>query len=631
MKVRKALITALLALTAATSSLALSSCSVLEKIPGVGGLLEKIPGFGHKHELTLVEGEDATCEKTGKKDYYTCDGCDKLFADAEGKKEISAPEVIQALGHTEETVEGYAATCLDKGLTDGVKCSVCGETLTAQEEIPALGHTEEVVAGKAPTSATTGLTDGKKCSVCGETLVAQEEIPMHIIDVNAVGTYVMEAEYLDQTNLVPSVGEPSVKVESPSGNGPATSGGQSLGCVGSGSSTSFTIKLQDKATVKIFGVLAQADGGNASDFMSAKLNETELVVSGTLPVGTGKMPYWNWAECPFGTAMDLEAGEYVLTLTFLKNPNADCFKVVALSYGEYAPSGDTAYITDEAASYRIEAEDLSLETLVGDSQGVTVEVRPHVTGVGHIAAGGYQTFKVKSKKDVTVALSISFANDGGGSILQYIPGGYVNGEEIQFLDGQVPKGIGAATNVDTYYWNLVTLKLAEIKLTANTDYEIKILANAGNLDAYILDVLPEHVHTEETVAGKAATCTETGLTDGKKCSECGETLVEQEVIPVKGHTEVVDAAVAATCTETGKTEGKHCSVCSEVLVAQETVDALGHKDVDPVDFVCDVCNTDLCTEHQAGEPVKENEVESTCEKAGSYDIIKINIDFLLPF
>ena len=37
-------------------------------------------------------------------------------------------------------------------------------------------------------------------------------------------------------------------------------------------------------------------------------------------------------------------------------------------------------------------------------------------------------------------------------------------------------------------------------------------------------------HTEEIIEGKEATCTEAGLTDGKKCSACGEILAEQEEI-----------------------------------------------------------------------------------------------------
>ena len=84
-------------------------------------------------------------------------------------------------------------------------------------------------------------------------------------------------------------------------------------------------------------------------------------------------------------------------------------------------------------------------------------------------------------------------------------------------------------------------------------------------------------HNEVVDAAVAPTCTTTGLTEGKHCDRCGETLVAQTVVDALGHTEVIDAAVAPTCTETGLTEGKHCSVCKEVLVAQIVVDAKGHS------------------------------------------------------
>lgn len=46
---------------------------------------------------------------------------------------------------------------------------------------------------------------------------------------------------------------------------------------------------------------------------------------------------------------------------------------------------------------------------------------------------------------------------------------------------------------------------------------------------------------------------------------------------VSKHKEVIDKAVPATCTASGLTQGKHCSVCGEVITAQKTVPALSHK------------------------------------------------------
>ena len=90
-------------------------------------------------------------------------------------------------------------------------------------------------------------------------------------------------------------------------------------------------------------------------------------------------------------------------------------------------------------------------------------------------------------------------------------------------------------------------------------------------------------HTEETIPGKAATCTETGLTEGTKCSVCGATLKDQEVLPATGHTVVIDPAVPATETSTGWTAGSHCSVCETVLVERKEIPMLEPDPEEPVE------------------------------------------------
>ena len=116
--------------------------------------------------VALVEAVDSTCKAAGHEAYYSC----------ECHGELTEKVARELAAHTEEVLAAVAPTCTATGLTEGKKCSACGEVLVAQEEVAALGHTEEVLAAVAPTCTATGLTEGKKCSVCGEVLVAQEEV-----------------------------------------------------------------------------------------------------------------------------------------------------------------------------------------------------------------------------------------------------------------------------------------------------------------------------------------------------------------------------------------------------------------------------------------------------------------------
>ena len=70
-----------------------------------------------------------------------------------------------------------------------------------------------------------------------------------------------------------------------------------------------------------------------------------------------------------------------------------------------------------------------------------------------------------------------------------------------------------------------------------------------------------------------STCTSQGL-ERRVCNDCGEK--EESVIDTLDHVITVDAAVEATCTSTGLTEGKHCSLCETIFVEQVTVAATGH-------------------------------------------------------
>ncbi len=86
---------------------------------------------------------------------------------------------------------------------------------------------------------------------------------------------------------------------------------------------------------------------------------------------------------------------------------------------------------------------------------------------------------------------------------------------------------------------------------------------------------PVHVHTPVKVAGMAAGCTTNGLTDGSKCSACGEILTAQEPIPAKGHTPTAAFGDSATSVSNGTSDYIVCAECTAVLVAPDMIPALG--------------------------------------------------------
>ena len=104
--------------------------------------------------------------------------------------------------------------------------------------------------------------------------------------------------------------------------------------------------------------------------------------------------------------------------------------------------------------------------------------------------------------------------------------------------------------------------------------------DCANCDEYETTPIAALAHSHDnwdtiTIKAVEPTCTTTGLTEGKKCSGCGEILVDQKVVPATGHTMGSwKQTQAPTCTVAG-TEKRECSECDH----EETrsVAATGHS------------------------------------------------------
>lgn len=85
-------------------------------------------------------------------------------------------DTLPQADHTPETIPAIPATCTEKGKSEGTKCSVCGEILSAPSEVDMIPHTPVAVKEKMPSSTEDGYTAGTRCSDCGTVLSGCEVI-----------------------------------------------------------------------------------------------------------------------------------------------------------------------------------------------------------------------------------------------------------------------------------------------------------------------------------------------------------------------------------------------------------------------------------------------------------------------
>ena len=239
-------------------------------------------------------------------------------------------------------------------------------------------------------------------------------------------------------------------------------------------------------------------------------------------------------------------------------------KKLIAEYGWTTSTTKQSFTLDDNVSVKINGGSNTGKAYNGDHIRIYATDSPAGT-ITISVAEGYElvSIKISAKTgtyaflcldDSTIDISNMLTNVSGTSVLVNSVKNGSDGKQVQ------------VTALEVVYQAIVSAPECEHEGGEATCKELAICSKCG--EAY--GELAAHTWVD-------ATCTAP-----KTCSACG--MVDGEAL---GHTESIVEAVAPTCTETGLTEGKKCSVCETVLTPQEIVPATGEHTY--VNGSCSVC------------------------------------------
>ena len=534
---------------------------------------QEIPALGHLLDNGIVTKE-ATCKEPGVRT-FTCvrPGCT-------GHTETKE---IPQLPHTEKTVTGYAATCTETGLTDGVQCSVCETWITAQEEIPALNHPgKKTVTGYAATCTETGLTDGEYCETCETWLTAQEGIPalnhpgkktVTGYAATCTGAGLTDGEYCETCRTWLTEQKPIDKLGHTWGDWAQT---KAPGCVTKGQE--------------------RRDCENCDEFETRAVDALTHNYEATVTLPTCEDKGYTTHVCT--RCSDKYIDTYV---DALEHDYKD--EVTPPTCTEDGYTTHTCQRENCGYSFKdtiVDALDHDYKTVVTDptctAQGYTTYTctrcsdsykADYVAFTGHsyksvvtaptCTADGYTTYTCANCSDSYVADTVSKLGHTPVADAAVDPTCTKTGLTAGSHCGTCGEVLSAQTEVPVLGHKSVTDAAVAPTCTKTGLTEGSHCDRCGEtlVAQTVVDALKHEIVVDQAVA---PTCIKTGLEEGSHCGRCGETLVAQKAVAALGHTEVTDAAVEPGCTTTGLTAGKHCSVCNEVLTAQKEVPVAGHKE-----------------------------------------------------
>lgn len=130
------------------------------------------------HDFDLGKTIEPTCDREGGRQ-FKCRVCSYSY--------IDKSTVIPALDHSYTFARKVEPKCKEQGY-DLLVCSHCGKTMQTNFR-PELGHSPVADEGYAATCLKTGLSDGSHCDNCGNTLQPQLTLPKIDHEDNDINGY----------------------------------------------------------------------------------------------------------------------------------------------------------------------------------------------------------------------------------------------------------------------------------------------------------------------------------------------------------------------------------------------------------------------------------------------------------